>query len=257
VTVDRATVFGEVAETYDRLRPPYPAEMFDDLAAAARLTAGSTVLEIGCGTGIATVDLVARGYDVCAVDPDPRMLRLARRRIPAAGVRFIEGRFEDLSTMDTAFDLILAAGSWHWVDRETALPLAASMLTSTGSLAVCWNLPRPEDSPRPRGLDEAYREFAPELAEVATQARNKDPDHRRREIARSGWFSGPESFSYRWTRVLSSAKYADLLSTHSDHRMLGPDRASKLLAAIRDVLDGHGGSLELSYETVLYFARPM
>ena len=252
--VDRATVFGEVAETYDRMRPDYPGEMFDDLAREGRLVEGSSVLEVGCGTGIATRDLVDRGYQVTAVDPDSRMLDVARRRFAGGEVRFIEGRFE-AGRVRGDFDLVFAAGSWHWLDADTALARAAAVLARSGVLAVCWNLPRPDDSARPSGLDEAYRAHAPELLGVASQTRNRTQEHRRAAIASSRWFQDPLSMSYPWSRSLRAEEYCDLLSTHSDHVMLGPARLSRLLDAVGRVIDDAGGRLELRYETVLYVAH--
>jgi SAM-dependent methyltransferase len=254
VSVDRATIFGEVAETYDQRRPQYPAAMFDDLVAATCLSPGSPVLEIGCGTGLATVELVGRGLDVTAVEPDPRMLQVAQRRLAAHDVRFVEGRFEDYDGEPRSVGMVFAAGSWHWVDAELSLPLAASLLQDGGYLATCWNLPRPQDLPRPPGLEATYLKLAPELAGIASQVKNRNQRHLREAIATSGYFTEPKSFSYQWTQTLSTAEYCDLLSTHSDHRMLGPDRLTELLTAVADVVDQNGGTLQLAYETVLYLA---
>jgi ubiquinone/menaquinone biosynthesis C-methylase UbiE len=56
--------FGSVAEQYDRARPEYPQEIYDDLAELAALEPGSRVLEIGPGSGKATAELARRGYSV-------------------------------------------------------------------------------------------------------------------------------------------------------------------------------------------------
>ena len=60
------------------------------------LLPGACVLEIGCGTGLLTEMLVARGLRVEAVDPGPSMVDAARRRVGDADVRFHLGRFEDV-----------------------------------------------------------------------------------------------------------------------------------------------------------------
>jgi ubiquinone/menaquinone biosynthesis C-methylase UbiE len=255
--MDRATVFGEVAETYDRMRPSYPDAMYDDLIAETGVKVGSPVLEIGCGTGIATTELGRRGLHIDAIDPDPRMLRLTRERVTGLDVRCIERSFENYDSDAESFSLVFAAGSWHWVDAQTGLPKAATLLNETGSLAVCWNLPRPETLPRPSGFDAAYRKFAPKLADVASQVKNRTQEHRRQAIVASNLFKEPVSFSYPWTRTLSSADYTDLLSTHSDHRMLGMQTLAALLKAVRDELDQNGGAIELAYETVLYVAHKL
>ena len=251
--MDRATVFGEVADTYDRLRPRYPDAMFEDLMATAGLTSGAAVLEIGAGTGIATEGLLDRGLEVTVVEPDPRMLVIARRRLAARRFRIVEGRFEDVES--GSFDVVFAAGSWHWVDPEKGIPRAAGLLASGGSLALAWNLPRPETLPRPAGLDKAYRANAPELAEAASQVRNRRQDHRRHAVVASKLFREPTDFHYRWTRTLATQEYCNLLATHSDHRMLGPERLQRLLSAVAGRVDAHGGTIELAYETVMYVAR--
>jgi ubiquinone/menaquinone biosynthesis C-methylase UbiE len=46
--------FDEDAELYDRARPGYPPELFDDLAEVAGTGPGCRVLEVGAGTGKAT-----------------------------------------------------------------------------------------------------------------------------------------------------------------------------------------------------------
>ncbi|MGH3993609.1 MAG: hypothetical protein ACRDSN_14250, partial [Pseudonocardiaceae bacterium] len=50
--------FEEAPELYDRVRPGYPEELFDDLGRLVGLRPGSRVLEVGCGTG--SGDVVAR-----------------------------------------------------------------------------------------------------------------------------------------------------------------------------------------------------
>ena len=76
---ERRLVFGEVAELYDRHRPTYPAELIDDLVALAGLDASRPVLEVGAGTGKATVLFAQRGIPVLAIEPSPEMAAIAGR----------------------------------------------------------------------------------------------------------------------------------------------------------------------------------
>ncbi|MBM7488941.1 tRNA G46 methylase TrmB [Micromonospora luteifusca] len=54
------TTFGQDAELYDQCRPTYPPQLFTDLATLAGLGRHARVLEIGCGTGQATLPLAGR-----------------------------------------------------------------------------------------------------------------------------------------------------------------------------------------------------
>jgi 16S rRNA A1518/A1519 N6-dimethyltransferase RsmA/KsgA/DIM1 with predicted DNA glycosylase/AP lyase activity len=80
---------------YDEARPAYPAALVDDLVAEAGLSAGGRVLEIGPGTGKATVALAERGLEVLGIELGERLAGVARRQLasfPAATV--VVGDFE-------------------------------------------------------------------------------------------------------------------------------------------------------------------
>ncbi len=56
----RAT-FDRAALLYDEARPGYPEALFDDVVSLSRLPPGGRILEIGCGTGQATLPFACRG----------------------------------------------------------------------------------------------------------------------------------------------------------------------------------------------------
>jgi cyclopropane fatty-acyl-phospholipid synthase-like methyltransferase len=98
--------FNEDAEQYDRARPRYPDQMFDDLAAAG-VAPGARVLEIGCGTGQATVPLAKRGYRVVAVELGPDMAAVARRNLAGFdSVEVLTAAFEDWPLPAEPFDVV-------------------------------------------------------------------------------------------------------------------------------------------------------
>ncbi|WP_407562886.1 methyltransferase domain-containing protein [Streptomyces sp. 184] len=70
---------GDVAEYYAQYRPGYPPEVVDVLQAAFALTAEDAVLDLGCGTGQLAVPVASRVGSVIGMDPEPDMLRFARR----------------------------------------------------------------------------------------------------------------------------------------------------------------------------------
>src|SRR5919109_4571971 len=76
--------FDEDAERYDRARPGYPPELYDDLEELAGAGPGSRVLEVGCGTGQATVPLAGRGCRITAVEAGACMAAVARRNVARA-----------------------------------------------------------------------------------------------------------------------------------------------------------------------------
>lgn len=109
------SAYGSGAAEYEQGRSDCPPIVWD-LLRDRGLAAGAAVLEIGPGTGQATRHLVAAGADVTAIEPDPGMAGALRQRLP--GVRILESTAEDATVPDGAFDLVVAATSLHWLDRD-------------------------------------------------------------------------------------------------------------------------------------------
>ena len=136
--------FDTAAERYDRVRPIYEAQIFDDLAALAGLDSRSRILEIGCGTGQATVALAQRGYRITAVELGARLAEIARRNL--ADYRDVEvtvAAFEEWPLAEQQFDAVVSANAFHWINRVVRVPKAAEALRSGGSLAVIETWRRP------------------------------------------------------------------------------------------------------------------
>src|SRR5438105_8011948 len=70
---ERRLAFGAVAELYDRARPSYPEALVEDVVALAPLGSPPRALEVGAGTGKATVLFAARGVAVHALAPSAEM----------------------------------------------------------------------------------------------------------------------------------------------------------------------------------------
>ncbi len=130
-------VFDSVAEDYDLVRQGYPAVLVDAAIVRGGLTNGARVLEVGCGTGKLTELLAVRDLNVDAVDPRPRMIEQAKRRVGGGdSIRFHVGRFEDVAFPEEAFEAVFSAIAFHWVDPLIGWTKAASHLRPGGLLAL-------------------------------------------------------------------------------------------------------------------------
>lgn len=133
----RAASFDGVAELYGRYRRPYPAAVVAHLAASAGLTAGSRVLEIGCGTGQLSVPLAERGVCLLAVEMGGALARIARQRL----ARFPDARvevaaFEAWPLPGRPFDAVVCANAFHWLDPAIRVGKSLGALRAGGTLAV-------------------------------------------------------------------------------------------------------------------------
>jgi SAM-dependent methyltransferase len=129
--------FNRAAEDYQRTRPVCPPQLFDDLIDLAGLEAGDRLLEIGCGTGQATVPLAERGLNVTAIELGAELAAIARRRLagfPAVDV--VTSTFEDWPAQDATFDAVVAVSSLHWIDPQLRYLKPYELLRPGGSMAV-------------------------------------------------------------------------------------------------------------------------
>ncbi|MEU4092229.1 class I SAM-dependent methyltransferase [Streptomyces sp. NPDC026673] len=251
-------VFDEDAELYDRVRPGYPGALFDDLAALGDLGAGARVLEIGCGTGQATVPLAERGLRVTAVELGPSMAEVARRRLSAfPSVEVVTAAFEDWPLPGEPYDAVVSATAFHWIDPAVRVAKCADALRPGGVLAVV-STHHVYGGSRAFFADvqECYERFDPATppglrlrpaAAIPTGSEETD---------RSGRF-GPARF-HRYERELpyTTAEYLDLLLSYSNHRTLSAERREGLLACIGALIDGrYGGRITKRYMTQLHTAR--
>ena len=168
-------VFDSVAEDYDLVRQGYPAVLVDAAIVRGGLAKGSRVLEVGCGTGKLTESLVAHQLNVDAVDPGPRMIEQAKRRVGGSDdVRFHIGRFEDAALPEASFDALFSATAFHWVDPRIGWTKAASHLRPDGLLALLAHMTVHDE--RSVAADEGFRallrKHAPTVPEAHAQARD-------------------------------------------------------------------------------------
>ncbi|HEX9915095.1 MAG TPA: class I SAM-dependent methyltransferase [Candidatus Bathyarchaeia archaeon] len=161
--------FDEVAETYDAVRPGYPEELFDDIARLVHLEPGSRVLEVGCGTGQATLSFARRGLRVHCVEPGGSLLEVARRKLRGYPVEFSLSRFEDWPLKKAYFDLAASGTAWHWVDPEAGYRKLSAALKPRGFIALFWNLHPTPYTGFFQEVQEVYRRRVPEWSDPDTK----------------------------------------------------------------------------------------
>lgn len=253
---EQRLVFGEVAELYDRLRPGYPDAVFDRIVEFAELRPGDRTLEVGCGTGRATLPLAERGLAVTALEPSPEMAVVARRNAATAkGVGVEVSSFEDWCLPPEPFRLLASAQAWHWVRPEVGFPKARQALSAGGCLALFWNraIAWADQLELVAAIEELYRRESPNLPPGPPGETEVD---RRSEILGSGAFTDVLREEYPWSTTYTALEYVGLLRTQSDHRLLPPPALERLLQQIVGLLAERGPAVDQHYVTDLYLARP-
>jgi len=232
--------FDRAAEDYQRTRPVCPPQLFEDLIRLAGLTAGDRVIEIGCGTGQATVPLAERGLAVTAVELGPELAAIARRRLtgfPAAEV--VTCSFEDWQPQDAVFDAVVAVNCLHWIDPQLRYSKPHGLLRSGGAMVVAgckWA--RPADAGRFwTDVQADYRAVGYE-GDPPPPPEQIGPWHFPSE-ARS-LFMEVASRRYPFEVLYSAEDYLANLATQSGTHALGEVRSAEFLARVRQRLESFG-----------------
>jgi SAM-dependent methyltransferase len=252
------TTFEQVPELYERARPSYPDELFDDLAELTGLRQADRVLEVGCGTGQATVPLARRGYSMLCVELGEGLAAAARRNLGSfPNVDVVHANFETWEPERAEFDAIVAFTAFHWVDPELRYEKAARLLRQGGSLAVAGSL----HVQRPGG-DTFWAEVQEDYDAVVPSPDNRPPptpdeiDDLREEIEASGRFEYVAARRYVWDHPYGADEYISLLNTYSGHRALDDERRTQLYDRIRRRIEARpDGRVVKTYITMLNVAR--
>ncbi len=129
------TTFDSLAENYDAGRIGYANEIYNFLISFG-LTPKHRILDVGCGTGLASVPLLDNDFTVVGVDPSEPMLAHAKRHYPTA--QWVVGTAEKLPFDDASFDAVISAQVMHRVDRVAAMREILRVLQPDGIVAIWW-----------------------------------------------------------------------------------------------------------------------
>jgi SAM-dependent methyltransferase len=130
--------FAVPADAYDRFMGRYSVHLSAQLADLADVTAGQRVLDVGCGPGALTTELVERlgAASVAAVDPSESFVAAAHARLPEVDIR--QSSAEQLPFSDDEFDAALAQLVVHFMaDPVAGLAEMRRVTRPGGVVAAC------------------------------------------------------------------------------------------------------------------------
>jgi SAM-dependent methyltransferase len=190
--------FDLAPKDYNDGRPPYPDEVFDWIIQRTGITTGNQLVEIGPGTGQATIKFAQRGYPVHCIERGGNLAEFLRQKCRPYRVTVDVCSFEEWRPqppLETS--LIYCANAFHWLDPDVQFKKCHDLLCDGGYLVLLWNL-APYDPPLPvKKAFDLLLEYNPEKR-LRPKTREVMEREWKYDIAGSGYFSLEDFLEYPW-----------------------------------------------------------
>jgi SAM-dependent methyltransferase len=255
---DGRRLFGNDPKAYAEARPDYPDALYDRLITRCVLRPGTSVFEIGPGTGLATRRLLSLGASpLRAIEPDPRLATFLRETIETGSLEIDQVSFDEAMLPEAAFDLGVAATAFHWLEQGSSLAKVYRSLKPGGWWAMWWNHFGEAADEFQRATDHLFARTAdsPSWNGEKRVPFAFDRDSRLHDLNANG-FRDAEVDQRRSMLRCDTARLVALYSTFSPIQALEPDLRREFLSKLAQIADEQfGGHVERPLITVLYTAR--
>lgn len=248
--------FNTVAEEYDKWSPEYVSELYEDLFDYQPLTLNSEALEVGIGTGQATLPILRTGCKLTAVELGDQLAELTRRKFKDyVNLAVVTSSFQDFDDREDHYDLIYSASAFHWIPEEIGYPKVYQMLKSKGTFArfAKHGNYRLGNQDMYEKIQEIYAQYMP--YSVATPPFSEADAMKRSKISLRYGFIDQKVKLYTRKRSYTAQEYVSLIATQSDHIVLKESLKNQFYSAIKQVIEDKGGRIELIDTIDLELAR--
>lgn len=256
----RKNWYSSITLAYNKARPRYPQDLIARAAELAKLSKDSTILEIGCGPGTATVSFAQLGFSMVCLEPSLEACQLARENCaPYPEIKIINTTFEEWELESSRFNAVLAATSFHWVLPEIRYTKAAAALKDKGFLILLTNMGALPQDEVYQLLNEVYQTQDPFLAQYHTEERRTQSENllgNGQDLIQSSLFKDLGSKQVVCEVTYSIDNYLMLLSTYSPYIALDQEKRDSLFQSLRETLEANWGkSFQASYLSTFHIAQ--
>ncbi|EZP30353.1 class I SAM-dependent methyltransferase [Pseudomonas sp. RIT288] len=242
--------FSSQASTYAKGRPGYPIELHTWLRDVLGTLPGSTVIDLGAGTGKFTRLLKSMEIDVVAVEPVEAMRTEFAKSLP--DIRILDGTAECIPFGSETAQALVCAQAFHWFANERALAEIHRVLKPNGRLGLIWNV-------RDESVD-----WVAAITDIITPYEGDTPRFHTgfwRLPFTGHHFSTPELTCFRYTHSGSAKEVIiDRILSVSFIAALPPAEKAKVTEQLQYLIETHPflrgrETIEFPYQTQAYLCR--
>ncbi|MBH1939742.1 class I SAM-dependent methyltransferase [Mobilitalea sibirica] len=201
--------YKDIALIYEQVRPSYPAQLIQDIIAATNIGLNSRLLEIGAGTGKATVQLAEKGFKIHAIEVGKDMGEiLVDKCVIYPNVSVEISSFEEWTPKhNDKYDMIFCAQAFHWLDATIKYKKCHDLLKENGYLILFWYNASADMTKETEKINQKVNEIVRKYVDRHPETRNKpernthsgvfENDERKSEIETSGLFEILDILNYK------------------------------------------------------------
>ena len=244
-------IFDTVPDAFDRHRTRYCPALFASLLAQGKVTAQSSVLELGPGTGQATEPVLDAGCGYTGIELGISFAGVLERKYGARkNFHLIRGDFVTHDFGGERYDLVYSAATIQWIPEAIAFGKTFALLKPGGMLAMF--LTRRD-----------YRTPNPELYKKIQQVYDRyfRPEHPYThgsfcyENALKYGYENWQKRTFRTVTVYTADEYVAFCGTHCDHLATPEPYRSRLYAGLRQAVLDAGDRIEMRDTHILMTVR--
>ncbi len=260
-----------IAVTYEEIRPSYPEQLIEDIILRTGLNNSDRLLELGAGTGKATVQFAEKGFQVQAIEIGEDMAEILRKKCSDyEKVQIDVIAFEEWqNNSKVIYDMIYCAQAFHWLEPSIKYKKCHNLLKEEGYLVLFWYSPGEDNSlmalKRQDKINEVINRYKDDSSIKADAPQRKEhdgvykEDERMREIEASGLFTVTDKLEYKQETKNDADMYIKtMVSVPSFAAILdGLEKqdAESMMTDIRNVIMEFGGYVSSYLNFSLYLAR--
>jgi trans-aconitate methyltransferase len=243
-----AKTFNGIAALYDNARIGYPPQIYQIIDVYSKINQSSRILEIGCGTGIATEQIYNKwNSNIIAIDPGLELIEIAQKKgLDNSKIEYINCKYEDFNSHEK-FDAIFSATAFHWLDKKTKYKKSKELLNENGKLILFWNNYLIENEDVHRDIQNIYRQYHPDgsIKDARLHYKNKIRN-RKNEINNSQIFDLIVHHECTDSMNMNSIQYINLLKSFSNNAYLEIDKMKRFYDEVENYVNSIGNELKIS-----------
>lgn len=251
VIMEARGVFDTIPEAFDRYRPRYSPELFDDLIRYAGISGHTSVLELGPGTGQATDPILDTGCDYHCIELGKHLAaKMTEKYGRRDNFHIVQDDFITHEFSGQQFDVIYSAATIQWIPEEIAFSKTFDLLRPGGVLAMIRRISEYQ-TPNPQLFEEIQKVYAAHFQPLTPYQHA----HFQYRNAVNYGYTDYEKRQYHGSRKLNADQYIALVSTHSDHITIPEPHRTPFFSGLRQAVLDAGNVIVFNDTHELMLAR--